>query len=95
MKITEKQDGSGHTGADDNERQEGSSEARPSSQAEHSTEKGAVEEQPEEEERAKEVEQLETSATKEELQLQLDTLVKQEKYEDCARIKKQIDALVV
>jgi hypothetical protein len=47
------------------------------------------------EERAKEVEQLETSATKEELQLQLDTLVKQEKYEDCARIKKQIDALVV
>ena len=47
------------------------------------------------EERAKELEQLETSATKEELQLQLDTHVKQENYEECARIKKQIDALAV
>tara|TARA_B100000963_G_scaffold322308_1_gene306267 strand:- start:605 stop:2371 length:1767 start_codon:yes stop_codon:yes gene_type:complete len=47
------------------------------------------------EERAKEVEQLETSATREELQLQLDTLVKQENYEQCAIVKKQIDALAV
>ena len=43
----------------------------------------------------KEIQQLEASTKREELQLKLDKLVEQEEYEKCAEVKKQMDALAV